>query len=407
MKKILQILWIMLFAVIFIACEDDEVVEDETPVLGGTGDILVTTMIPNADGMSGSAYMQLTDGIQETLLTNTYAFTVSYSGVPCARGEDVFVIPGWGGTTDVMTKYSRVNNQLEKQWEYLLPTQSGATNVVTKGDIAYVACSFTAEILVVDNSDGTLIKQIDISEYGIGDQNPDAACMVIRDSYLYVGLNQAYGSYMPAMERPCTDVLIIDMENNEVLKMITESESGISTSTRPIDPHSIFVDENNDIYVVCIGAWGFMPGHNAGVLRIKDGETDFDPDYKFIINTTDVVGEDNSTQYMHAVKYYGNGKLYATANFNAYYSDPVDYIQDRTVVPVEIDLQNQTITKLDFPYSNNFGVAVSTYEDYVVFGLATTTDNGFYTYKPATGECSSSAILQTEGYPYTFNSLKN
>ncbi|MGD2033838.1 MAG: hypothetical protein PVF73_02205 [Bacteroidales bacterium] len=403
MKRTIQFLTVLLLLAVFNSCEK----ETEGDV-GGVGRILITTMVPNADGLSGSAYMQLIPELEDISVTNTYAKSVAYSSVPCVSGSDIYIIPGWGGTTDYMTKYSVVNDQLEKQWEYLLPTESGATNVVIDGDVAYVACSFSAEIIVMNRTEGTLIEQIDISGYGAGDQNPDAACMVVRDNYLYIGLNQMVGGYLPSPTRPYTDVLIIDMESNEVLKMITDSTSGISNSTRPIDPCSIFVDENNDIYVVSVGAWGYMAayGHYSGVLKIKSGETDFDPDYQFVFNSTAIEGESNLMDYPHAVKYYGDGKLYATINIPAYYGDPVNYIEDHTVIPAEIDLQEQTIKALDFPYSNSYGVAVGLYEEYVVFGLATTTDNGFYTYNPTTGECSSKAVVTTEGYPYTFNSLQ-
>lgn len=73
-----------------------------------------------------------------------------------------------------------------------------------------------------------------------------------------------------------------------------------------------------------------------------------------------------------------------------------------TGVSIDIDLEAKTIKKLDLSYSNSFGVAVGVYENNVVFGLATTSANGFYTYNPSTGEVSSSAIITTEGYPYSF-----
>ena len=402
MKKTFQFLAIMISLIFFVSCEKDE----DVVQLGGIGDIVITTMTPNPDGMSGAAYMQLIDGIKDTSMTNTYAYSASFSSAPCAIGKDVYVLPGFGGEKDLLKKYTLENDRLVKKWEHLLPTESGATNVVTNGNIAYIACSGTAEILVIDHTNHTEITSIDIADYGVGEKNPNAGSMVIRDNYLYVGLNQMLGGFMPAPNRTYTDVLIVDITTNEVLKMITDSTSGISTSTRPIDPNTIFIDENNDLYVVSIGAWGMSPGHNGGILRIKSGETDFDPDYKFVFNTTKVEGVDNMfSEFMQSVNYYGNGKLYATANFNALYSNPANYIKDRTVMPVEIDLAQQTIKKLDFPKSNNYGVAVGIYNDLVVFGLATTTDNGFYTYNPSTGESSKSAIVKTEGYPYTFNEL--
>ena len=247
------------------------------------------------------------------------------------------------------------------------------------------------------------IKDIDITQYGVGDQNPDPSSMLIRDNLLYVGLIQAVGGYYPAPERPYADVLIIDTDNNEVVKMITQSTAGVSYPTRAIDPSSIFMDENNDIYLVCLGGFGAL--HISGVVRIKAGETEFDSNYQFVFNTTTISGEANKADYMHAVKYYGNEKMYATADIPAYYGTPMNYITDRAVLPVEIDLNAKTIKAIGLPRSNAFGVSVGTFDNVVVFGLATEASNGFFTYDPTTGAISSSAVITTEGYPYSFFSF--
>lgn len=362
-------------------------------------------MLPNPDGMSGSAYMQLIGNIEPASYNNTTAFPVPYSSVLCVCGNDVFVVPGWTGDTDVMIKYSRENGKLVKKGQYTLQANSGATNVVTKGDIAYIACSLLGKIVVLNHQTMTKVTEIDLTSLGVGDQNPEPASMLIRDNQLFVGLNQMVGGYFPAPARPYSDVAIINTDNNELIKMITENTSGISTPTRPIDPNSIFMDENKNVYVVGIGAWGALPGHKSGILRIKAGETEFDSSYKFVFNSTAVEGETNPLDYIQDVKYAGNNKLYGTANILAYYGNPINYIEDRTVIPVEIDLATKTIKKLNFPYSNSFGVSVGVYDDMVVFGLATSASNGYFTYDPATKVTSSSAVITTVGYPYTFTSF--
>ncbi len=389
---------------IFTSCSDDKVTN---PIVSGSeGNILISTMLPNPDGMSGSAYMQLIDNLEVKALTNETAIPISFSSAPVVCGNNIFILPGWGGETDDMTKYSRSGGKLAKQGKLTLPASSGATNVVTHGDLAFVSCSALGKILVVNHEKMEMVTEIDLSSFGAGDQNPDPSSMLIRDNYLFVALSQMVGGYYPAPDRPYSDVIIINIDTNKVVKMITESASGISTPTRPIDPYSIFMDENNDIYIVCIGGFGAVSGHKSGILRIKSGETEFDDNYKFIFNTTAINGEENTLDYIHAVRYYGNGKLYGTANIPAYYSNPVNYIEDRTVVPVEIDLEAQTITKLNFANSNIYGTAVGTFKDQIVLGLATTSSNGFYTFNPSKGEASSSATVTTEGYPFSFVEFK-
>ena len=382
-------------AIAFFSCE-----KEKDNDITNNGKILISTMLPNPDGWSGSAYMQLIENLEPKSVTNSSAIPIAYSSVPIVCGDDVFSIPGWGSEIDILTKYSRVNGKLIEKGEYALPEQSWATNVVTNGDIAYISCPGIGKILVINHQNMSLVKEIDITAYGVGDQNPDPSSMLIRDNLLYVGLIQAVGGYYPAPERPNADVLIVNTENNEVIKMITNSTVGVSYPTRAIDPSSIFMDENNDIYVVCLGGFGAL--HTSGVLRIKAGETDFDNSYQFVFNTTPVTGETNPTDYMHAVKYYANGKMYATADIPAYYSNPMNYIEDRAVLPVEIDIYAKTIKTIGLPRSNAFGVSVGMYEEQVIFGLATETSNGFFTYDPSNGTASSSAVVTTDGYPYSF-----
>lgn len=390
-----------LLLAVFSSCKKDD---DEINL--SSGKILVSAMLPNPDGMLGSAYMQLMEDMSAKSLTNSTAIPTPYGTPPIVCGDDVFVLPGYTGETYIMTKYSRVNGSLVKQGNYTLPSQSGATNVVTKGDLAYISCALIGKILVINHKTMQLVKEIDITSYGVGDQNPDPSSMLIRDNQLFVALTQMVGGYFPAPTRPYSDVLIINTDNNEVLKMITDSTSGISCPTRPIDPYSIFMDENKNIYIVGLGAWGALPGHKSGILRIKAGETEFDNSYQFVFNSTAITGETNPLDYVHAVKYFGNGKLYGTANIPAYYGNPVNYITDRTVIPVKIDITAKTIKKLDFPYSNSFGVAVGEFDGQVVFGLATTSSTGYFTYNPTTGESSSSAVVTTTGYPYSFVSFE-
>ncbi|PID62156.1 MAG: hypothetical protein CR986_02165, partial [Ignavibacteriae bacterium] len=246
-------MFLVIFILSMVACDDDDKVLKPS---SEEGKILVATAIPNADGMSGIAFMQLIDNLEPKEITNSTAMPISYYSAPCVIGNDIFIVPGWGGSNNVLKKYSRINGKLVKQGEYTLPENAAASNVVTKGDIAYISCAFLGKIIVINHKTMKLVKEIDITSYGVGDQNPDPSAMLIRDNHLFVGLTQMVGGFLPAPERVACDVIIINTENNQVMKMITDSTSGLSTPTRPIDPNSIFMDENKDIYISCLGSWG-------------------------------------------------------------------------------------------------------------------------------------------------------
>jgi hypothetical protein len=398
MKNKCMLLTVALVCSMLWSCSDD----DEITQL--RGDILISSMLPNPDGVSGSAFMQLISNINKAEYTNKQAFQASYSVPPIVIGNNVFLVPGWSDQTNKFEKYTLENDVLLLKGEYLLPSKSGAVSCVTKGDKAYISLNYLGKILVINHETMKKITEIDLSEFGVGDNNPDPGIMLIRDDLLYVGLNQLVGGYAPDPKRAEVDVLIIDTNKDKVLKKISNTSSGMSMPTKPeADSRSIFMDENKNIYINCISGFGFI-GHKAGFLRIKAGETEFDESYVFDVTQTLVDGEEYKPSYLTKVQYFGNGKIYATGNINERYSTPnPDYLKDKTIICMEVDLLNKTLKKLDLPNSTNYGMSVGLYKGKLVFGLVTEEDTGFYTYDPASGQASSNAVIKVDGYPAEFN----
>jgi len=395
MKKLLKFTTISLLILSFASCEKD----DDDGTIASEGNLVTMTAIANTDGWTGSGYMQLMDNCESKSITNTYALPVNYSGVMCINGNDVFIAPGTGGETN-LEKYTRTNGKLGLTGKYTLEEYSGACHVAAKGNKLYVSCINIGKIVILDYDNMTFIEEIDISSYGIGDTNPDPGIMIVRNNYLYIALCQVVGGYYPDESRPYSDILIIDTETDEVVKMITTETSGLSYPSRVFEPNSMFMDEDDNIYICCLGSMGAVSGHYAGILKIKADETEFDKSYYFVLNSTAIEGESNYANFISACKYYQNNKLYALVHIPAYYGDPINYTSDRVMAPVEIDLSAQTIKTLGLPYGNFYGKGVAIYNGKTIFGLGTESDIGFYTYDLTTEEVSSSAVIKTEGYPY-------
>ena len=392
--RILSIFTVLSILILSLAsCDDDE----NNGILTKEGNLVLATLVPNSDGFSGSGYIQLIDDVEPKNITNTTAFPVPYTFVACTFGNDVYVLPSYGGEAKI-EKYTRTDSKLVKTGEGELPVFSGATCAAIKDDKLFVSCTNIGKILVFKHTDMSKVKEIDISSYGVGDLNPDPAAMLVRDTLLYIGLSQTVGGYFPALDRPYSDILIINTTTDQVEKMITDSLSGISYPTKPLDPNSIFMDEYNDIYITC-GSVGGVPGHSAGILRIKNGETEFDTTYRFNLSNAIIEGENNKVTNLMLGQYYQGGKFYNSVHIDAYSSEPQNILGDRTIVPVEIDLYNKTIKTLDLPKSNFIGRCATIYDGKVVFGLATASDIGLYTYDLLTGESSNSAVVTTEGHP--------
>lgn len=399
MKKLSKIMLLGLSVLSLFSCN-----KDDDPVELETGDIIITSRLTNPDGFTGSEYMQIIDNINPAEYDNLTAYPLEFATLPIVLGNNVFTVPGMGmGATDILKKYSLNDGQLLLQGEYTLPTASGGVHCVTSGDKAYISLLYHGKVLVINHQTMEKIGEIDISEYGIGDNNPDPAIMIIRDNLLFVGLNQWVGGYSPDPLRAKADVLIIDTETNKVVKMITEETSGFSMPTNlMVNEKSIFMDENKDIYINCLSGYGFI-GHKAGFLRIKAGETDFDESYSFDVTQTDVEGDQYSPSFLIKVQYAGNGKLYATGITNERFSIPnPDNFEDKVVVCYEVNLQSKTLKRLDFPLSTSYGTGIGIYNQKILFGLISEQDTGFYIYDTQTGEASSSAVIKVVGDPWGF-----
>jgi hypothetical protein len=99
------------------------------------------------------------------------------------------------------------------------------------------------------------------------------------------------------------------------------------------------------------------------------------------------------------MRYAGNGIVYSTGNIYALASNPPDYVNDRTYGSFKVDIRNKVIMKLDLPYSNGMAACVLPFENKILWGLATTTGVGIYSYDPSTNTASTSPIISTQGDP--------
>lgn len=398
--QLIALLSILLFT---ISCEKDDPSPTPEPE-DVKKDILIGTFISNPNGFSGSAYMQLIPNIEKADYNNKTALEASFYVPTPVKGNYAFTLPGIGKVSSKLEVFSLQNNQLVAKGSVQLPANSGACGIAVQGDKAYLPFLLLGKIGVVDLKNMTLVKEINITKYGIGDKNPDPSQMIVRDGILYVALNQILQKNVPDPKRPKVDILLIDTKTDKPIKMITEETSGMSMPTKVgADHRGIFVDENNDIYVNCISGFGYI-GHKAGFLRIKSGETEFDKSYQFDITTTKIEGEEHNGNFCSMVQYAGNGKLYATLGINSYYSKPkANYLEDRIIIPAKIDLKAKTIKRIGTHRSSNFGTVVSLYKEKIIFGLTTKTDNGFFVYDPKTGKISDKAVITIKGFPQSFS----
>lgn len=387
-------------AALLTACDSSN--DTPNPTEGTFDGLLFATSVTNPEGSSGSCYLQAIADLSTAVYDNSKSIPTGFGTPIIVSGKNVYVLPDYmGQNKSVLTRYKvDKNKNFVPQGELSLPGAAGACNVVqvseTKG---YVALQNLGKVMVFNPATMTKTGEIDLNSLAHPETRVAPATMLERDGLLYVGLSQFDAKWMPKYKM--AELALIDTKTDKLVKHIKDEKHELSFATRPIDPGSMFMDEVGDIYVNCIGSFGLMPGYKAGLIRIRKGQTDFDPDYVIDFSTTQVEGLPTGADFLAAVYYGGNGKLYAYAN--SYRLDPKGMSNPYTAkssAPVVIDLKARSARRImGLPISNPHAVAVHAYKGKALFGSTNEKASGFYTYDPATDKAEG-PVIQVKGNPF-------
>ena len=240
------------------------------------------------------------------------------------------------------------------------------------------------------------VRDIDLNALAQPEVRVAPGAMVVRDGLLFVGLNQFDSQWMPRLKQ--AEVAIIDTKSGKLLKKIVDTKHQLSFATRPIDAHSIFVNpKDGAIYLNCVGSFGFKPGFDGGILRIKKGETEFDADYALNIAQAKVENFNHTLNYLATVRLGSDGKLYAMVASYELDASANPYLA-KVMVPVCIDLEKRTVTYIPGVKPSNGLAAVAEANGKIYFGVSNADDNGFYAYDLATKKITGLA-LRVQGFP--------
>lgn len=368
------------------ACEKKQ----DAAVLTGKDQFVVVTNITN--GATPLGYLGTLHDLSVGSYTNAHSRQTTAYPYVYVNNEDVYVVPN--GAADVLQKFTRQDDgTLLKTGSLQLPAASESVGLAFENDTsAYLTLFNTGRIAVFNPSSMVLKSYIDLTSYAIGDGSPDPSNIVYNNGKLYVALAQTHDNYTSVSP---AQLLIIDLKNNNKITSITDSRTQWAGSLD--SHHALFFDENGDLYVYCISSFGYVPGQKSGFLRIKNGQTTFDPAYFFNINDVTINGLGGNVNYLEHMYYTGNGTVYATGNIPSLASNPPDYVKDHTFGAFKVDLKAQTIAKIELPFSNGYANYVLPYNGKILFTLSTTTGSGIYSYDPATGAAATTPVVSTQG----------
>ena len=413
MKKRINgvLLLLMSITMLFSACsKDPETKPITTDPEVKVGDILVYTMLMNPGGQTGSGWMQLADGVSPKKLTNKNAVQVGYGMMPVCNGNDVYTFPAFGaqGDENVVTKWGRSGTKLTKTATMPIPLNSVPRHISFVNATKAYLISLIGKLFILNPQTMELTGEIDLSSYAApGLAVPMFGSPFVHNGRLYVTLNQTDMTFQPATE-PQIELAVINTQTDKVERVIYEKASGIGIGAYT-NGQQTFIDEKGDMYLMCTGAYGMNPKYKTGILRIKKGETEFDPTYNWVVNDQTIERESGKTVWLLQSQYAGNGKMYATMDIPSYWANPTspNWFTDKSLISVEMDIYNKTVKKLPIPMTSSFGGAVEKYKNLIVFAINGRNDVGFYTHNPATGETSSDAVVKVDGAPAYFHWFEN
>lgn len=378
------------------SCDKDT---PNTPATPTGNRFLITTNVANADGASGVSYFQ-TVGKMEGTIDNSQALPAGFGVPPIVIGQHIFILPDYMGSTKAEIKHyvKDAQGNIAERGTLALPANSGASNIVLASETqAYVSMQNTGTVMEFNPTTMQKVRDIDLNTLAQAEVRVAPAAMVVRDGLLFVGLNQFDSQWMPRLKQ--AEVAIIDTKAGKLLKRIIDTKHELSFATRPIDAHSIFVNpQDGAIYLNCVGSFGFKPGFDGGILRIKKGETEFDKDYVINIAQAKVAGFNHTLNYLGTLRLGSDGKVYAMAASYELEPSGNPYLA-KVMVPVCIDLQQRSVEYLPGTKpSNGHAVAVAEANGKIYFGVSTADDNGFYAFDLATHKMEGIA-LRVQGFP--------
>ena len=385
------------FALALVAMPSCDKDTPSTPETAG-GRFLITTNVGNADGASGVSYFQTVEKM-EGYIDNSQARPAGFGVPPIVIGQHIFVLPDYmGSTKSVLTHYvTDKKGNLSERGTLALPANSGASNIVLASEEkAYLSMQNIGIVMEFNPTTMQKVRDIDLNALAQPEVRVAPGAMVVRDGLLFVGLNQFDSQWMPRLKQ--AEVAIIDTKSGKLLKKIVDTKHQLSFATRPIDAHSIFVNpKDGAIYLNCVGSFGFKPGFDGGILRIKKGETEFDADYALNIAQAKVENFNHTLNYLATVRLGSDGKLYAMVASYELDASANPYLA-KVMVPVCIDLEKRTVTYIPGVKPSNGFAAVAEANGKIYFGVSNADDNGFYAYDLATQKITGLA-LRVQGFP--------
>jgi hypothetical protein len=376
------------FCVLMIACNDDD-------ASGNTDSINYAMTVTAGTYPNQTAYVSGTHDFPTGTVGTSEAAELTGNGMMFRHGKAVYVATF--GEPATLRKFT---------FEDGMPSESGSITVLglkTFGAVEFVndteayaaATGFGGVPKLVKFNPTTMQITTTVNLTGLEKEGATEVYylgMVIRDNYLYMGVNYQNADFENLEDK--VFVAVINCTTSTVEKLIEDDRSSQmwnGGTASAFSPNTLVKDAANDIYVI-----GYANnGKPSGVLKINNGETEFDEDYFFNLN--------NATgKPCLGLFHFDNGMTFtvAYADAQAYpFDTDAEYNSLAAGEIYRINLASKTsLGNIDatLPKILGSGMFMTKWDgDKIYFSVPTTTASPIYSYDVASGEVEKSFDLET------------
>lgn len=417
-----------IFFMLTIACDDDN--DNKGSDTTEVGEYKLLTLVANADGNTHAYYLQAMSDINITgEVDNSNATELQAASAAGAYAYDGdFYLNDYYASVEISKWTVNSSGGFDNQGSVSTTDLGYAGNMLVVDETtAFVGGSNTFKVAIFNPTTMVRTGYIDLSEYSKIDEVTDyptegatvqseaVAEVIVRGDYMFVAVYyfDSFSTYNPNLDG-CY-IIVVDLTQvdptsssnaDAVVKEISDDRGSYTGAWNSgVGSNFMILDENNDLYVMCHNMWGGAretTGKPACVLRINDGETEFDSDYYYDLEST----SQGSGNPVMGLEYHQNGKFYATVmdpsqidadNPYSYYSDPIfKWWQFDLYNPED----NASIIDTD-TYCKGSAATNCFFEgDYAYIPFDNDTDS--YVLRVTTSTLEQDVLFSTNGIPFLF-----
>ncbi len=393
-SKLTQLLAIAFMAGIFTSCDDD----NDFEINYGSGNYGITMAYAPSDGSYNYTYRTVRyESLMDGTLNNINKGTEQLGYFSYTQINDMIFSPG-GLELETLETIEDVSND-----ELRLRTNSYSFNAsivdfVKAGTNTAVAVEMSSSSTVVrlhliNTNDASVTSTTETNSSLLSPYTgPAYSGMAVSGNYVFLSYYVSNPTSFATDYIDKAEIAVFSYPELEFIKVISDDRTGPIGGFNTLS--GLMKDDNGDIYAVSHTnkANGYSQfNENAGILRIKSGESEFDTDYFFDFNAD---GDGNTTAHL---MFLGNNKVLALMNTQNR-AEQASW-SDAPLKPAILDLSAKTINYInDIPEFSGSGrklTAIAFQEDNYIY-LPVGEDDGIYIYRINSNDYSATkgALLE-------------